>query len=247
MGLINRSLADHFPELIASWHFHKNSKLSPYKIAPHSNKNVWWKCKKGHEWQTSIANRTGVNKTGCPYCSGTKPTVDNNLAVLFPHLLKEWDFQKNRLIKPEDLKSNSHKKVWWKCKEGHEWQTRIVYRTRQNSGCPYCSGRLVGADNSLAVLHPALAREWNREKNGDLSPNDVRPGTDRKVWWICHKGHSWEAAISHRTHNLKATGCPYCSGRNVTRDDNLAALFPELNNEWHIENNNPLTKPRGRV
>ncbi len=228
------------PGLSKEWHPTINGTLTPNLVAPMSNKKVWWLCESGHEWQASINNRTGVNKTGCPYCSGRRPTEDNSLAVLFPNLLKEWHFEKNGLIRPEDFKPNSHEKVWWRCKEGHGWQTAIVYRTRQNSGCPYCSGRLAGSYNSLAVLYPVLAKEWHQEKNGDLSPNDVRPGTDKKVWWICSKGHSWKAAIYHRTHNIKATGCPYCSGRNATSENNLAVLFPELINEWHTIKNKPL-------
>ncbi|MBQ4587207.1 MAG: zinc-ribbon domain-containing protein, partial [Clostridia bacterium] len=36
--------------------------------------------------------------------------------------------------------ANSHKKAWWKCDKGHEWQARIASRNK-GSGCPYCSGR----------------------------------------------------------------------------------------------------------
>ena len=240
MSMIKKSLADHYPELIKSWHPHKNGSLTPYKIAPKSNKKVWWQCSQGHEWQALIANRTGVNKTGCPYCAGTKPTDNNNFAALFPHLVNEWDFAKNGSISPNAFKSNSHKKIWWKCKEGHEWQTRIVYRTRQNSGCPYCSGKLAGHDNSLAVLHSNLAKEWHPTKNRDLTPNDVRPGSERKVWWLCDKGHSWEAAIYTRTYSVRAAGCPYCSGRNATVENNLEVLFPWLLSEWHFTKNEPL-------
>ena len=31
----------------------------------------WWKCNKGHEWQSTIAHRTFM-KSGCPYCIGRK-------------------------------------------------------------------------------------------------------------------------------------------------------------------------------
>jgi hypothetical protein len=240
MGTINKSLAENYPKLIKSWNPYKNGKLTPYDVAPYSNKKVWWICENGHEWQASVANRTGINKTGCPYCSGRKARKDNNFAVLFPNILKEWDFDKNCPIKPTDLMPNSHKKVWWKCKYNHKWRTGIVYRTKQKSGCPYCSGKLADSDNSLAALYPDLSKEWDPEKNGDLIPNDVRPGTDRKVWWICSKGHSWKAAIYHRTMAKKPTGCPYCSGREATNKNNLAVLFPELIDEWNKEKNLPL-------
>ena len=133
----------------------------------------------------------------------------------------------------------SHKKVWWICDKGHEWQIAVSARTKKKSGCPYCSGRLASDDNCLQTLYPELAKEWHPSKNGKLTPKDVTTGTDRKVWWKCTESHSWKAAISHRT-GKKATGCPYCSGRYATKDNNLSANFPELLKEWHYEKNNPL-------
>lgn len=227
-------------DLLRSWHTLKNGELSPLKISRMSNRKVWWTCDKGHEWQAVVANRSGKNKTGCPFCAGKKATETNNLATRFPQLLAEWNVEKNKTIRPEDLLPYSHRKVWWKCEKGHEWETGIAYRTKQGSGCPYCCGRFVGSDNSLAALYPLLAQEWHAEKNGALSAKDVRPGTDQKVWWLCTRGHCWIAAVCHRTHNSRATGCPYCSGRSATEENNLAVVCPQLLEEWHIERNSPL-------
>lgn len=234
------NFATAFPELLIEWHKERNGDLSPYDVAPFSGKKVWWKCSQGHEWESTVSNRTGKNKNGCPFCSGKRASDHHNLARLFPDLLNEWCYEKNTSLDPEKITPYSHQKVWWRCSKGHEWLTGIAYRTKQKSGCPYCSGKFVGSDNSLAILHPELAREWHSEKNGNLTPNDVSPGTDRKVWWLCDKGHSWEAAICHRTSNTKATGCPYCSGRNATVENNLKVLFPDLAKEWDFEKNNPL-------
>lgn len=41
-------------------------------------------------------------------------------------------------MKPCNLKIKSNKKVWWKCKNGHEWQAIISNRTNKNQGCPFC-------------------------------------------------------------------------------------------------------------
>jgi hypothetical protein len=35
-------------------------------------------------------------------------------------------------------------------------------------------------------------------KNGDLTPEDVTPGSHKKVWWVCEKGHEWQARMSVR-------------------------------------------------
>ena len=50
--------------------------------------------------------------------------------------------------------------------------------------------RLIKGENDLATLHPALAKEWHPTKNGNLKPGDVSPGSSKKVWWLCSKGHS---------------------------------------------------------
>ena len=32
------------------------------------------------------------------------------------------------------------KKVWWKCKKGHEWQASVGYRAKFARPCPICNG-----------------------------------------------------------------------------------------------------------
>ena len=55
-------------------------------------------------------------------------------------LMKEWNYEKNGDLKPEIFMPNSNKKVWWKCKEGHEWEAVISSRTAGRN-CPCGSGR----------------------------------------------------------------------------------------------------------
>lgn len=57
----------------------------------------------------------------------------------------------------------------------------------------------------------ALLTQWHPAKNGALTPQQIAYGSTRKVWWICAKGHIWQAAVNTRTANH--TDCPYCAGR----------------------------------
>jgi len=222
----DNNLAVRYPELVQEWHPSKN-KLTPYDVTPGSGRKIWWKCNLGHEWEAQVADRTrGV---GCPYCAGKHPTKENNLAVKHPELVKEWHPTKNRELKPFEVTPRSHKKVWWKCSKGHEWDATVANRT-EGKGCPYCSGRRVGEDNNLAVKYPDLAKEWNPTRNENLTPYDVTPGSNRKVWWRCIQGHEWEAKVNDRK-NRK--GCPYCSGKRASREYNLAVRYPELVKDWH--------------
>ena len=127
-----------------------------------------------------------------------------------PTLANEWNYEKNNGLTPIDVMPNSGKKVWWICSKGHEWQSSIDHRNN-GCGCPYCSGgKVLNGYNDLQTVNPTLAKEWNYEKNNGLTPADVMPNSNKKVWWKCSKGHEWQATIGNRN---KGRGCPYCSGR----------------------------------
>ncbi len=225
-------------EIAKEWNYEKNGNLKPEHFAANSNKKVWWKCSKGHEWQAIINNRNKGN--GCPYCTGRCPVKgENDLKTVNPNLTKEWNYEKNGILKPENFTVNSGEKVWWKCSKGHEWQAVIADR---NGGkdCPYCSGRyVVKGENDLQTVNPKLAKEWNNEKNEGLTPVDVMPNSHKKVWWKCSKGHEWQATIKDRN---CGKGCPYCSGRYVVKGEtDLQTVNPTIAKEWDYEKNDGLT------
>jgi len=62
--------------------------------------------------------------------------------------------------------------------------------------------------NDLQTVNPALSKEWNYDKNNGLAPSDVKPNSDRKVWWKCGNGHEWQAIIGNRN---RGNGCPQCA------------------------------------
>ena len=59
-----------FPEIAKEWHLSKNN-LTPRQITGASDRKVWWKCLQGHEWKSSVKNRTKLGN-GCPICSESK-------------------------------------------------------------------------------------------------------------------------------------------------------------------------------
>ena len=138
----------------------------------------------------------------------------NNLESLYPELAKEWDYKKNGILTPQMVTKGSAKKVWWLCKEGHNYEASIYNRV-SGKGCPYCSGnKVLLGYNDLATTKPELAKEWDYKKNGNLTPQMLTKGSNKKVWWLCKKGHSYEATISNRA---SGKGCPYCSGSKTER------------------------------
>ena len=83
-----------------------------------------------------------------------------------------------------------------------------------------------------------LLQEWDYEKNSSLGffPDKVgRAGKD-KVWWICSRGHLYDAVIANRTR--RNDGCPYCSGhRLLVGFNDLKTVLPEMCKEWDYEKN----------
>lgn len=240
-------------ELIdTEWDYKKNNKLGlyPTKLTHGSEKKVWWKCKKKHEWKASIGNRC-INGTRCPYCAGRKACKDNCLSTTHPKLLKEWNYEKNNKLElfPTKLTYGSRKKIWWKCKKEHEWKATIYNKDQERrrgkggKGCPYCYGQKICKDNCLLTTHPKLAEKWHPIKNNKLTPKDITHGSHKKVWWMCDKGHVWKATCYNATcyNKIKENKCPYCAGQKVCKDNCLLTKNPKLAKEWHPTKNGKLT------
>ncbi|KRF39828.1 zinc-ribbon domain-containing protein [Paenibacillus sp. Soil787] len=121
----------------------------------------------------------------------------------------QWHPLLNGDLAPEQLKPQSNRKVWWICSLGHEWKA-AVQRRFLGDDCPFCSGKKVTEHTCLMNKNPKLAEEWDFRKNGDLTPENVLPGSTKKVWWSCVHGHQWQSRIDHRNNG---SGCPQCRGR----------------------------------
>ena len=156
-----------------------------------------------------------------------------------PGLLDQWDAERNGALTPDAVSCGSHQPVWWRCARGHTWRAAVYARTG-GTGCPYCAGRRAWpGESDLTSRYPALAAEWHPTKNGELTPEQVLPGSHQKVWWRCEKGHQWQAQVKSR---VSGCGCPVCANRALAPGFNdLAAAFPELAAQWDRAKNVPLT------
>jgi Probable Zinc-ribbon domain len=65
---------------------------------------------------------------------------------------------------------------------------------------------------SLAQTHPKLAKEAD-----GWDATTVTPGSDKKMPWVCSKGHTWQASVSNRA--------------NGTGFNDLASQYPDLAKE----------------
>ena len=128
------------PEIAAQWS-EKNLPLTPDRVTFGGHDMVWWKCEKGHEWKTTVGNRT--RGSGCPYCSNRSVLAGfNDLATVEPKIAAQWAEDLNGSLTPEMVTYGSKKRVWWRCPAGHVWQATVYSRAgTMRSGCPVCAGK----------------------------------------------------------------------------------------------------------
>lgn len=265
------SLAEKRPDLAKEWNYEKNGNLRPEDVTVNSHKKVWWKLpydvpmdyevKKlrgkhfEFEWMAIIHSR---QKCSCPFLSGRAVFSGfNDLQTMNPMLAKQWNYVKNKNLKPTQVTANSGLKVWW-CLPyddpitgkhfDFEWTDSIAHRN-SGRGCPYLSGQAVWEGfNDLKTINPELAAQWHPTKNGNLKPTQVTANTERKVWWLFsyddtitrkHFDFEWQASILNR--NSGRSNCPYLSGKLVLEGFNdLQTINPELAAQWHPNKNGDL-------
>lgn len=157
-----------------------------------------------------------------------------------PQLAEEWHPTLNGKLLPSDVSAGSGKKAFWKCpKCGYEWEAVIANRTKLGRGCPCCANRVVVKGvNDLETTHPEIAKEWDQNNNGTLTPSDVTYGSGKKVSWKCPRGHVYSATILHRTSG--STKCPVCnSGRHTSFAEQalffyVTKLYPDAINSYKL-------------
>lgn len=207
------NLAVKGPHLLREYSAQNEKPATAY--TPKSHQKVWWECRIcKREWQAVIYGR--VMGRGCPECTNRIVTPTNNLAYLYPELVKEYS-PRNKQPASRVI-STAHRKYWWKCKEpgcGHEWQATGYNRTVRGQGCPKCAGknrsqtRLSGvlAKKSFSQLYPHLVSQYS--PLNPLPPDKLfLEGTDPIILWRCAEGHQWRARLSARLND--DLGCPEC-------------------------------------
>lgn len=216
---------------VALWDYEANAPLTPEMVTPFSDKVVNWICPTvpSHKWRSPVKSISlGY---GCSRC-----------ARRYQYTTEEWiaearkvhgDKYQYHLVKYIDC----HTKVDIVCPiHGVFSQTPTEHLA--GKGCAYCVHQKFHPSESLAVLRPDIAAEWDYELNKDsgFTPETIGLDTKRKFYWHCNNGcnHSYLATIAFRCG--RNSGCAVCHGKQVSPDTSLAALHPELVKEWCEEN-----------
>jgi hypothetical protein len=143
---------------------------------------------------------------------------------------KNWDYEKNKSIKPWEVFKLSGNKFWFKCDNcPHSFDSRLDSITRHNTWCPYCANQKICDNNedkhcitcfnkSFASLQDLTPTEnstikkvdcWDYEKNKSIKPWEVFKSTHTKFWFNCDNClHSFDSYLANITKNN--SWCPYC-------------------------------------
>lgn len=238
------------PELMKDWDFQNNTSVNPSELSHKSHQKVSWKCHKcGYEWIAALNTR--VDSIGCPKCGKGKRnrTIRHSLAEKKPEVVIFWDYDKNEGLLPNEVSYGSNTKICCKCPVcGCQWMSTVKQLSKDS--CPECRkastseairNAAIRKSGTLFDQFPAIAKQWDYNKNGDLTAQDVSPNSAKKVWWKCQIcGYEWIASINARTSNH--TGCPYCAGKVVWKGHNdLATTDSDLLKEWNYEKNTSIS------
>jgi len=177
------------------------------------------------------------------------------LLETYPNILNKWHSTKNEALTPDQVSPGSKRKVWWICRQTcngnsdcrHEWQASVDKGRKQ--GCPFCANKQICC-SQVSLEHPkyaALVQQWHPTLNGTLRPSDFRPGSNKRVWWLCPKScgeeckHEWEGRVQDRAQ--KGRGCGFCAGQKpcCSRTSLEQKGYEFLVAQWHPTLNGKLT------
>ncbi|KAA6421106.1 MAG: hypothetical protein FRX49_09016 [Trebouxia sp. A1-2] len=144
-----------------------------------------------------------------------------NISLLADELQKQWHGKLNMHLGNVLIRPTSNRKVWWSCDQcpdgfQHDWEAALKSRTKQGTGCPFCSGRAICQHNTLARKAPELALWWDAKKNHPLTPDRVTVSSHIRAHWKCNiRLHEWQASVKVKTRFR--SGCPKCAKAHAGR------------------------------
>lgn len=259
-ALLDWCIENNRHDLIEEWDFERN--LLEYGRIIRTQKlkgDAFWICGKyGTRYKQTIESRRASIRCSCSKCKtekGNKTRLQNagsledwcmNSGVYGKQIFEEYDTERN--MKMSGITYNSIRTVYWKCKEGHRWETALNLRTVDKSGkCPICkvkcltqqainkNGNLLEWCMSNGEYGKLFLEEWDTEKNDaiGLKLKCLHAGSGEIANFKCKNGHEFSATIKARTRFR--SGCRQCSKQSTSYPEQfiywgLKQIFPNTQN-----------------
>lgn len=218
-------------------------KITGRNVTYGSNIKYKFKCRNGHIYTQEVSTvvksyREGSRYLSCPYCAGTDTKYIKRISDVVKNAVDWWDKEKNgRDVNEVPYQKYSHYNYFWICPKGHSF-TRSLSKIKDNIlTCPICSGyKFESGVNDIATLVPNLVKYFDEDKNGiKASEAYWSKYCEKKYWWVCEKGHSFNRApVNINPNNFT---CAVCQGKQINEGVNdLQTLRPDIMKYWSKDN-----------
>lgn len=230
-----------YPEIAEFFDSYKNNITPDSVVYTNTSTKFWWKCSNGnnHSYPATVVKR--LKSDQCTVCTGRFVIEGvNDLLSQKPRIAQEWNYEKNSK-NPSEVSYKQSSKVFWICKNGHEWENSVRNRTINGQNCPYCVGTKITPEKSLFSVHPEFLKYWSASLNPDIDKESLACFSKKKIIWVCDKNsdHTWT-----RTAEKMHTGtgkCPICSKAwNAEIKNDLVDNYPHIAKEYSSKNEIPL-------
>lgn len=240
-------------DILDRWDYEMND--DPKFVAHQSKKSIYLKCPCGRHESSIFCPEHIFNPAcmdskciPCPKCNSFAQWGIDEFGDDF--LEKYWDFEKN-CDDPWVLPKQSNKKIWLKCNkvDYHPSYDIVCSGFFNGKRCPYCKGRRIALEDSLATSCPNVVNLWSNKNN--VNAYKISPSSSKKVWWKCESGKHddyFRSVKDSRRYNFR---CPKCSRSTITSSYQKKAV-EELNKYGYTllyEENctlNPINSTSGR-
>lgn len=155
-------------------------------------------------------------------------------------LKQMWNCELNKDLNMDFFNTEETGLLWWRCDSGHSF-LRSPKEMLTSQQCPKCTSfkKITFKARNIGVTHPHIAKLFHEELNSPLCVEHITPGSNRRLWWTCEKGHpDFHALVLSMTKGK--TGCPICMKKDKMKDVCVPNKYPELMKDWDHELNKDL-------
>ena len=224
-----------YPRLVEEWHSTKNINLFPENFSKGAHKKVWWQCKRGHEWQAFIYNRT--NGTDCPHCSNQSSKNEirlfSELSALFGNVLNRHNvlgYEIDIFLKDNKVAIEYDGKFY------HEPTQKEEHDLKKQSALVSAGYRF------LRVREEPLKKLSDHDIIIPTSSLMTKDQLNSVVLWIDDENTIVQAYVENLDFVAKQTYLEHLANFPAPpKRESLGFLFPDLASQWHSEKNGNLT------
>ena len=105
----------------------------------------------------------------------------SSLFEIAPSLVKEWHPTANGDLTPRSVILAYPEKLWWICREGHEWQATIKCRLKRND-CPICEKEGAKKKVDLSLDLPTIGKNNRKSRRFKTMATAVIEVPDSGHW-----------------------------------------------------------------